>query len=93
MQSTLTLSTSDGKRITKRLSNHWQHKFEIVIDNDTATILFSEYDKVVLSSTEDSLVCVLTTSSEETCAKLQEVVLNHINRMAGIQFEGVWTAV
>ncbi len=86
----LTLTTPDGERIIRRLANHWRHKLTVTTENDKTTIEFSEQDLVVLSYNEYALTAILTTLDEHAQDRLQEVVLSHINRMAGAEFDGVW---
>ncbi|WP_410472920.1 DUF2218 domain-containing protein [Faucicola mancuniensis] len=89
-QSKLILNTQDGERIIGRLAKHWSHKFDIVNQGEKTIIPFSEENQVILSADNEQLLATLTTNDEESQPKLQEVVLNHINRMAGVEFEAQW---
>lgn len=58
-------------------------------DNQTI-IPFSQNDMAILSFDNENLFVSLTTQGIETQQKLQDVVLNHINRMAGVEFDTAW---
>lgn len=58
-------------------------------DNQTI-IPFSQNDMAILSFDNENLFVSLTTQDIETQQKLQDVVLNHINRMAGVEFDTAW---
>lgn len=88
--SRLTLATSDAQRIIKRLAKHWQHKFEIVEDDNNTIIPFSSDNKATLSHDDNHLFVLLETIDTETRDKLQQVIVSHINRMAQQEFEAEW---
>ena len=74
MKSTTHLLTNDGKRIAKRLVNHWKHKFEV---QET------EQDFKILMPT-----ATITLAPETD--HLEKVVLDHLNRMAQQEFQVQW---
>ena len=88
--SQLTLETTEAQRVIKRLGNHWKHKFEVVEQDGKTLIPFSDTDNVLLSFNETHLFAKLTTLDSDATTKLQQVVLNHINRMANQEFDGTW---
>lgn len=87
------LHTPDGEKITKRLVNHWRHKFEVSQYSDHAIIHMTGAD-VVLSAQADTLSITLTCheNSEQPVdeARLRTVIANHIDRMANHSFDYAW---
>lgn len=88
MNSTTHLNTTEAKRISKRLVNHWKHKFEVA-ETETESKIFMPTATVTLTSHEQSLD-VLIENQQEDVAHLEQVVLAHLNRMAGQEFDVEW---
>ena len=88
MNSTTQITTHDGKRISKRLLNHWKHKFEVT-ETETNSKIFMPTATVTLSSHEQHLD-VLIENQQEDVARLEQVVLDHLNRMAQQEFIVEW---
>lgn len=88
MQSTTSIATPDGKRIAKRLSNHWKHRFEIAESEQDFKILMPTAT-VTLLPTETTLDVNIQTEEQDN-SRLEGVVLDHINRMAQQEFEAIW---
>ena len=95
MKSQLVLHTTDATRIAKRLANHWQHKFAVEFLGNRTTIPFSVDSTLVLVTSDETLTAILTTQSDtdDNHLKLQQVVLDHINRMARTEFTELWQKV
>ena len=88
MNSTTQISTTEARRISKRLINHWKHKFEVAeTENDSK--IFMPTATVTLSSHEQHLD-VLIENQQEDVARLEQVVLDHLNRMAQQEFIVEW---
>lgn len=90
LSSQLTLTTTDGERIIKRLANHWRHKMDIVVIDQQTIIPFSPVSTAKLWSDENHLFASLHTNEAEAFDKLKSVIVNHINRMAGKEFDAHW---
>lgn len=88
MKSYTSLSTSEAKRIAKRLLNHWKHKFE-VNETDTNFSIFMPDATVILSPQHDALKVNIETQREDY-AHLEHVVIAHLNRMAQQEFSVEW---
>ena len=82
------ISTSDAARITKRLTNHWKHKFEV---SDTAELsqIFMPQATIALAAGAETLA-VKIESDLEDLTQLKEVVVNHLNRMANTVLDAQW---
>ncbi|MCG7657352.1 DUF2218 domain-containing protein [Wielerella bovis] len=94
-KSQLILHTTDATRIAKRLANHWQHKFAVEFLDNQTIIPFSADDTLVLLTSDETLTAILTTqsSTDDNHLKLQQVALEHINRMAKTEFTELWQKV
>ena len=82
------VSTSDAARITKRLTNHWKHKFEV---SETAELsqIFMPQATITLAAGAETLA-VKIESDLEDLTQLKEVVVNHLNRMANTVLDAQW---
>ncbi|MDO3665055.1 DUF2218 domain-containing protein [Acinetobacter sp. C32I] len=88
MNSTTQITTTEGKRISKRLLNHWKHKFE-VLETETHSKIFMPTATVTLTPQEQHLA-VLIENQQEDVTRLEQVVLDHLNRMAQQEFVAEW---
>lgn len=88
MNSSTNITTTEGKRISKRLLNHWKHKFEVA-ETETETKIFMPTATVTLTPHEQHLA-VLIENQQEDVAHLEQVVINHLNRMAQQEFVAEW---
>jgi uncharacterized protein len=89
MISQATLHTVEAKRISKRLFNHWKHKFEVSEHNDHFKIQLPSA-ALTLEFLPDRLNLRLDSSLDDL-TQLQTVVIQHLNRMAGDEFDVQWT--
>lgn len=81
--------TDDGARIVKRLCNHWKHKFEITENDGKFEIPFPDA-KVVLQATATQIIIDIHTEKSDVIEQCQNVVVNHLNRMAQQEFSTEW---
>lgn len=88
MNSSTNITTTEGKRISKRLLNHWKHKFEVA-ETETETKIFMPTATVTLTPHEKHLA-VLIENQQDDVAHLEQVVINHLNRMAQQEFVAEW---
>lgn len=94
--STLQLNTEDAARIIKRLANHWRHKMTVIEQPQGTVFGFSPTATATLASDETTLKATLVIIDEDADSahqqqlKLQQVILSHINRMAGVGFDAQW---
>ncbi|RLZ07856.1 DUF2218 domain-containing protein [Acinetobacter sp. 2JN-4] len=88
MNSTTQITTIEGKRISKRLVNHWKHKFE-VSETETHSKIFMPTATVTLTPQPQHLD-VLIENQQEDVERLEQVVIDHLNRMAQQEFTAEW---
>ena len=88
MKSNTQVKTQDGARISKRLLNHWKHKFEV---SETAELsqIFMPQATITLAAGAETLA-VKIESDLEDLTQLKEVVVNHLNRMANTVLDAQW---
>ncbi|MEB3768090.1 DUF2218 domain-containing protein [Acinetobacter sp. MD2] len=91
MKSQTSLITSDSKRIAKRLVNHWKHKFEVA-ESETEFRIFMPTATVILTPLAESLTAEIDSNLDDH-SHLENVVLDHLNRMAQQEFEVVWSHI
>ncbi|MEB3753627.1 DUF2218 domain-containing protein [Acinetobacter sp. MD2(2019)] len=82
------IDTLEAKRISKRLLNHWKHKFE-VSETEQESRIFMPTATVVLTAAETTLL-VRIESELDDLTHLQHVVIDHLNRMAQQEFQAEW---
>ena len=88
MKSNTIISTDDAKRIAKRLLNHWKHKFEVAETEENLSIFMPDAT-VVLTPEAQQLFVELRTDREDY-RRLEQVILDHLNRMAQQEFNVQW---
>lgn len=88
MNSTTQIETIEAKRISKRLVNHWKHKFE-VSENELHSKIFMPTATVTLTPNEQHLD-VLIENQQDDVQRLEQVVIDHLNRMAQQEFIVKW---
>ena len=89
IQSKSTIESNDGARIVKRLCNHWKHKFEITEQDGKFNIPFPEAS-VILEATDQQILIEINTEQADKLEHYQNVVINHLNRMAQQEFAAEW---
>lgn len=92
MKSITQIHTAEGRRIGKRLLNHWKHKFEV---EETASAFFIPFPdaKIFLYPKETTLDVSIEGHEEVDFARLEQVVINHLNRMAQQEFDVTWQRI
>lgn len=88
MKSTAQITTLDAQRIAKRLLNHWKHKFEVNQSENIFTIFMPE--ATLKLTAEAELLAVEIQTDRKDYSTLENVVVDHLNRMAQQQFEPIW---
>ncbi|WP_019385148.1 DUF2218 domain-containing protein [Acinetobacter venetianus] len=89
MNSTTQITTQEAKRISKRLINHWKHKFEVA-ETETDSKIFMPTATVTLTPQQEYLG-VLIENQQDDVQHLEQVVIDHLNRMAQQEFNVEWT--
>lgn len=89
MNSTTQITTQEAKRISKRLINHWKHKFEVA-ETETDSKIFMPTATVTLTPQQQYLG-VLIENQQDDVQHLEQVVIDHLNRMAQQEFNVEWT--
>lgn len=90
MNSSAHIQTTQASRIAKRLLNHWKHKFDVV-DNATQYQIMMPTAKILLMPQTDELVVEIQAKEAETdLSYLEQVVLDHLSRMAQTELSAVW---
>lgn len=79
----------EAQRIAKRLVNHWKHKFQIEQTNEYQQIIHMPEASVSLQALQSGLHVTIETQTEDY-AMLEQVVLDHLNRMAHQEFQVKW---
>lgn len=88
MNSYTQISTDEGHRIAKRLFNHWKHKFEVVETEQDFKIIMPT---AVIELTPQTITLdVSIKSDDEDHQRLEQVVIDHLNRMAQQEFLVTW---
>ncbi|OTG79810.1 DUF2218 domain-containing protein [Acinetobacter sp. ANC 4648] len=88
MKSHTSIPTLEAKRIAKRLLNHWKHKFKVT-ETETIFSIFMPETTIVLTAETDRLIVDLNTQLEDY-THIEQVVLDHLNRMAQQEFSVAW---
>jgi len=89
-----TIPTTDGARLIKRLCAHWSHKFPVEFSESHGDIAFDAQTHVRLNATDQTLVAAIETADTAHAARLQDVVAEHLNRMArGETLTIAWSTV
>lgn len=78
----------EARRIAKRLVNHWKHKFEVE-HNEIQSRIHMPDARITLTPLSTGLRLTIETEREDY-QTLEQVVLDHLNRMAQQQFQTEW---
>ena len=76
-------------RLMNRLAKHWAHKFEVELDEEQAVIPFPA-GRCVLRVDGALLHATVEADDPEVLAKLENVVADHLIRMAKEPLEISW---
>lgn len=88
MKTTTKINTLEATRISKRLLNHWKHKFEVQETPTHMQIFMPEYTISLKPQTE--YLEVMIESQLEDLSHMQQVVLSHLSRMANAELTATW---
>ncbi|KAB0652583.1 MAG: DUF2218 domain-containing protein [Acinetobacter sp.] len=88
MKSHTQISTAEAARIAKRLLNHWKHKFEVAETEADFTIFMP--DATIQLMPQPDVLLVSIDSTLEDLSHLEQVVLDHLSRMAQQEFTATW---
>lgn len=91
MKTQTALNTIEAKRITKRLVNHWKHKFEVAETETESRILMPTATVILIPQAETLDVRIESDLDDHT--RLEGVVIDHLNRMAQQEFQVEWKSV
>ena len=90
MKSIAHIQTQQASRITKRLANHWKHKFNIDETEQNCLIHFPSAE-VSLTPEADHLTVTIQSNADSTdLNKLENVVLDHLIRMGQENLTADW---
>lgn len=79
MKSTTTIQSEKPLRLMRRLCKHWRHKFPVSFDDEKGQI---ELPFGVCNMRSTDALTVELTSDAEQMPKFQQVVADHLHRMA-----------
>ncbi len=81
MRSEAHVPTAHAARYLTQLAKHWGHKFEVVFDDKTASIPLP-MGLCRLTAGDDALDILVEAEDAEALARMQTVVVNHVQRFA-----------
>ncbi len=82
MISTAEVETANAGKYLVQLAKHWSHRFPDLTWNDTRAEIPFPIGNCVFTSKENVLTIVLNVSDEENASRLENVVVEHLNRFA-----------
>lgn len=74
-----TLATPNASRYLQQLCKHFEHKLPVSYDASTGSIAFAS-GVCALTADADALTMVVTPTSPDTLAQVQDVVARHLVR-------------
>ena len=83
------LETTEAQRVIKRLGNHWKHKFEVEETEIYSKILMPT--ATVTLTAQQEYLDVIIENQQDDVERLEQVVIDHLNRMAQQEFAANWT--
>lgn len=92
MNSRTEITTPDAARIAKRLVNHWKHKFEIEEQAAAFIIVMPDARVTLAPGNEQLAVQIESQRNTDEHQRLEQVVIDHLNRMAQQEFQVAWSA-
>ena len=90
MKTTTQIHTPDGARISKRLLNHWKHKFDVVDNASQYQIMMPSATILLTPQTHELVVEIQAKDAETDLSYLEQVVLDHLSRMGQTELSAVW---
>ena len=76
------IATPEASRLIKRLLTHWGHKFETTFDERHGEVPFDADTRALFDADEAALAVRIQASDAARLARMQEVVAEHLQRMA-----------
>lgn len=73
--------TASASRYLQQLCKHWGHKFEVSFDPQAGKVALP-FGPVELSASDDALEVTCRIDGEGDLARMQQVVVDHLNRFA-----------
>ncbi|TDQ36533.1 DUF2218 domain-containing protein [Thiopseudomonas denitrificans] len=87
-----TLDTSEAHRLIKRLCAHWSHKLTVEAEDGLGRIDFGE-SRCLLTADTERLHIKLDCPDEAASGRMQQVVFDHLKRMAKAELaEPLWSS-
>lgn len=77
-----TVRTENAQRLINRLCKHWGHRFPVHLHDEGGDIELS-LGHCAMTRCEEGLQVRLRAENDDDLAKLQEAVVDHLQRMAG----------
>ena len=90
MNSSAHIQTTQASRIAKRLLNHWKHKFDVVENASQYQIMMPSATILLTPQTHKLVVEIQAKDAETDLSYLEQVVLDHLNRMGQTELSAVW---
>ncbi len=84
------IPTSQAQRIALRLMKHWQHKFEVVATEQHIQIHMPNALVEMTPMEEHLHVSIQAQQADVDLARLQQVVLDHLERMGQEPLQATW---
>nr|WP_295664242.1 DUF2218 domain-containing protein [Polymorphobacter sp.] len=81
MEAIATVATPNGSKYLQQLCKHWSHKFEVEFDAQAGKIAFPT-SAVAFAATPDTLTMTLSGPDAATIERMEQVVVDHLNRFA-----------
>ncbi|WP_447554303.1 DUF2218 domain-containing protein [Vreelandella sp. EE22] len=76
------IATESGERLINRLCKHWSHKLEVEYTATDATIVFPEKGTCRMHAKDKTLSVSIDAVDDAALDQLEDVVKNHLERMA-----------
>ena len=90
MNSSAHIQTTQASRIAKRLLNHWKHKFDVAESATQYQIMMPSATILLIPQTNELVVEIQVKNTETDLSYLEQVVLDHLSRMAQTELSAVW---
>jgi len=93
MNSHASIATNEAARLIKRLCAHWGHKFTVKTESNLGRIDFGD-SQCQLTGNDEHLRIDLHCPDQPTASRMQDVVFDHLQRMAKSQLsQPVWSSL
>ncbi|SKA20939.1 DUF2218 domain-containing protein [Consotaella salsifontis] len=76
------VKTDHASRYLQQLCKHWSHKLDVAFDETKGSIVFQDGTKAELAAREGELLMEVSAGDEETLARVEKVVADHLVRFA-----------